>query len=80
MRMVSKAGSEDQRVSYPGIEELPIDFFTCRHGYHHYKDCPLCGRFPSQMVDDLEYAFEGFEITMQDKKEIVDFLTNYTYL
>lgn len=60
--------------------ELPIDFFECRHGYAHYRDCPLCGRFPSQAVDDIEYAFEGFAITMQDKIEIADYVTGYVYL
>lgn len=61
------------------MRDLPPDFFTCIHGYHHYGNCPLCGRFPLYVIDDLEYAFEGFNLTIQDKVAIADYLTGYIY-
>ena len=59
--------------------DLPPDFFTRRHGYVHYKDCPLCGRFPSYVVDDVENALEEFDVSMQDKIEVADYVTGYIY-
>lgn len=52
--------------------------FSCVHGYAHYSDCPLCGKFPYDTVAEIERIFED-SITMQDKIEIADYVTSYVY-
>lgn len=58
---------------------MPNFDVSCVHGYHHYSDCPLCGRFPYHIVAEIEEIFED-SITMQDKIEIADYVTSYVYL
>ena len=60
------------------LPNFDVDF-SCMHGYAHYRDCPLCGRFPIEIVAECERIFED-SVTVQDKIDILDYVTEYIYL
>ncbi|MBM4449170.1 MAG: hypothetical protein FJ015_08045 [Chloroflexi bacterium] len=51
---------------------IPEDFFMCDHGYGNYSECPLCGRFPSEIVAEIDDYFD--EISMEDAVVIAKWL------
>ena len=53
------------------IVQHPDDFFECQHGYAHYGDCPLCGRFDSHLIEEIDEYFADLGIEEPDIQDLV---------